>query len=307
MGDQGTLDVAVRTEAVLGVGPTWDSLYSSLLWVDALSSRVFRFTPGPDTNASLDMPQHVGAAKPRTVGGLVMNLRDGVALVDRDGSRRWLVYWAREGMRGTDAGVDPAGRLWASTSRYEKNDGRKSGKERKESAQQAQQLGGWLTQVEPDGSARVVVDGVGMGSGVAWSPDGRLLYYVDSPTRRVDVLVFDPTTGAAGRRRPLCEIEPEAGWPAGVCVDSDGCVWVALWDGWAVRRYTPEGRLDRELAVPVARPTACCFGGDDHSDLYVTTARAGLSPEVLAEQELAGSLLVITNVGNGLATPAFAG
>ncbi|MFB9432487.1 SMP-30/gluconolactonase/LRE family protein [Streptoalloteichus tenebrarius] len=290
MGDHRGTEVAVRAEAELGGNPTWDAMYSSLLWVDVLGSQVHRFTPGPDSDAVLDVPQHVGAAKPRAVGGLVLNLRDGVALVDRDGSRRWLVYWARDGMRGGDAGVDPCGRLWAGTLRYRGAEG-----------------GGWLTCVEPDGAARVVLDDVALGGGVAWRPDGRQMIFVDSPSRRIDVLDFDPATGRATDRRPLCEIEPDAGFPAGVCVDSDDCVWVALWDGGAVRRYTPDGRLDRHVPLPVTRPSACAFGGDGLTDLYVTTVRAGLDEAVLAEQELAGSLLVLPDAGNGVAAPAFPG
>jgi sugar lactone lactonase YvrE len=101
----------------------------------------------------------------------------------------------------------------------------------------------------------------------------------------------------------LTVIEEGAGWPDGLTVDADGCVWVALWDGGAVRRYTPDGELDRVVELPVPRPTACGFGGVDLTDLYITTARTGLE----APHPLSGSVLVVPGAGKGLPQPPFAG
>lgn len=141
-------------------------------------------------------------------------------------------------------------------------------------------------------------------NGTGWSPDGRLVYYVDSPTRRIDVLdVLDGESQQALNRLPFAHIEPGAGFPDGLTVDADGCVWVALWDGAAVRRYTPDGRLDRTVELPVRRPTACVFGGPDLRDLYITTARTGLA----SPHPLAGSVLVVPDAGRGLPGVAFAG
>ncbi|WP_331281532.1 SMP-30/gluconolactonase/LRE family protein [Saccharothrix sp. NRRL B-16314] len=280
-----SIEVAVRAEAALGEAPTWDHASGTLLWVDVLGSEVHRYSPWRDDDAVLEMPQHVGAAKPRTAGGLVVNLRDGVALIDRDGAKTWLVYWARDGVRGNDAAVDPAGRLWAGTMRYD------------------EAPDGWLARVKPTGDAKVVLDKVGVSNGIGWSPDGTRMYYIDSAERRVDVLDFDAESGEATNRRPLAEVH--RGLPDGLTVDASGAIWVALWGGAAVHRYTPDGALDLEVELPVGQPTACCFGGPDFTDLYVTTARVGLSEGALSE--LAGSVLVLPGVGEGLPSPAFAG
>ncbi|MCS7476041.1 SMP-30/gluconolactonase/LRE family protein [Umezawaea endophytica] len=285
-----SIEVAVRIQAELGEGPTWDRASSTLVWVDVLASEVHRYAPARDDDAVLSVPQHVGAAKPRSMGGLVLNLRDGIALVDRDGGKTWLVYWARDGVRGNDAAVDPAGRLWAGTMRYDTAPG-----------------GGWLARVEPSGAAKVVLDKVTISNGIGWSPDHSRMYYIDTPEQRIDVLDYDSDTGEATGRRPLCSVEGTSGSPDGLTVDADGCVWVALWGGAAVRRYTPEGVLDREIALPVDQPTACCFGGDDLTDLYVTTARTGLDESALAARPLSGSVLVLPGVGVGLPSFAFAG
>jgi sugar lactone lactonase YvrE len=126
------------------------------------------------------------------------------------------------------------------------------------------------------------------------------MYYIDSPTRRVDVLDVGDD-GLPFGRRPLARVD--RGFPDGLAVYADGCVWVALWDGGAVHRYTPSGELDRVLELPVPRPTACAFGGADLADLYITTARTG--PD--APHPLSGSVLVVPGAGKGLPQPAFAG
>ena len=284
------LEVALRGRPELGEGPTWDVGDGSLVWVDILGCEVHRFRPGPGTDEATPVPQHVGAAKPRTGGGLVLNLRDGIGLLAPDGALTWLVYWAREGMRGNDAAVDPAGRLWAGTMRYDQASG-----------------GGFLAAVEPTGKARVALPAVSISNGIGWSPDHALMYYVDSPTHRIDVFDFAADSGDLRHRRPLVEVTDTAGVPDGLCVDAAGCVWVAVNGGGQVRRYTPAGELDRVVEVPATQVSACCFGGDSLTDLYVTTGREGFTDEQAEQQPLAGALFVAAGIGEGQATPRFPG
>jgi sugar lactone lactonase YvrE len=266
----GSLEVAVRARARLGEGPTWDPATGTLLWVDILASEVHRLDPGGGDVVVVRAPQHVGAAKPRAGG--------------------WLVTWAEDGCRGNDAAVDAGGRLWAGTMRYDEAPG-----------------GGRLYRVDALGEVVTVLPEASVSNGIGWSPDGRLMYYVDSPTRRVDVFDVDRETGLVARRRPFVDLARAAGFPDGLAVDADGGVWVALWDGGAVHRYTPAGVLDRVIGVPAARTTACAFGGSGLGDLYVTTATVGLDPERLAAEPLAGSVFVLPGAGSGLPGHAFAG
>ncbi|MFE1441530.1 SMP-30/gluconolactonase/LRE family protein [Streptomyces sp. NPDC058739] len=277
-------EIAVRAAAELGEGPTWDAAAGRLLWVDILGRRVHTYDPLTGVRTVRRTEQHVGAAKPRTGGGLVLNLRDGVGLLDPDDSFRWLHREPVPGRRGNDAAVAPDGSLWAGTMRYDEAPG-----------------GGTLSRLTGEGRPSVVLDRVTVSNGTGWSPDGRLMYYIDSHARRVDVL--DHADGRVSGRRTLAAIEEGAGFPDGLTVDAEGCVWVALWDGGAVRRYTPDGVLDRVLELPVRRPTACAFGGADLSDLYITTARTGLT----GPGPFSGSLLVVPGAGKGIAQPAFAG
>ncbi|MEV7731238.1 SMP-30/gluconolactonase/LRE family protein [Streptomyces sp. NPDC088921] len=275
-------DVAVRAEATLGEGPTWDG--ERLLWIDILGARLHTYDPVSGHRTVRVLDQHIGAVKPRAGGGLVLNLRDGVALLDPDDSFRWLHHEPVPGRRANDAAVAPDGSLWAGTMRYDEAPG-----------------GGTLSRITGDGTHRTVLDDVAVSNGTGWSPDGRLMYYIDSPTRRVDVL--DHESGRLSDRRPFVVIEDGAGFPDGLTVDADGCVWVALWDGGAVRRYTPDGTLDHVITLPTPRVTACAFGGPDLTDLYVTTARVGLD----APHPVAGSLLVVPGAGKGVAQQPFAG
>lgn len=291
------LDVAVQAQATLGEGPTWDAANARLIWIDILGSRVHTYDPSTGRRTVMATEQHVGAAKPRATGGLVLNLRDGVALYDGEGTDatseaapaaglRWLHHDPVPGRRANDAAVAPDGSLWAGTMRYDEAPG-----------------GGTLSRLTGDGEVTTVLDDVAVSNGTGWSPDGRQMYYIDSPTRRIDVFDVSADGQSVGNRRQLALIEEGAGFPDGLTVDADGCVWVALWDGGAVRRYTPSGTLDRTITLPTVRPTACAFGGPDLTDLYITTARVGLS----APHPMSGSLLVVRGAGKGVAQPAFAG
>ncbi|MEV0494386.1 SMP-30/gluconolactonase/LRE family protein [Streptomyces atratus] len=277
-------EVAVREHAELGEGPTWDPVTGRLIWVDILSARVHTYDPVSGRRTVMATEQHVGAAKPRAGGGLVVNLRDGVGLYDPDGAFRWLVHDPAPGRRGNDAAVAPDGALWAGTMRY--NDA---------------ETGGSLTRVAPDGTVAPVLPVVTCSNGTGWSPGGRLMYYIDTPTRRIDLFDFDGEH--AVNRRTFATVEEGAGFPDGLTVDAEGGVWVALWDGAALRRYTADGALDRTVELPVRRPTACAFGGADLRDLYISTARTGID----SPHPLSGSLLVLPDAGQGMAGTAFAG
>ncbi|MDT0346229.1 SMP-30/gluconolactonase/LRE family protein [Streptomyces litchfieldiae] len=279
-------EIAIRARAELGEGPTWDPAEERLIWVDILSARVHLFDPATGRRTVTTTEQHVGAAKPRAGGGLVVNLRDGVGLYDTDGAFRWLRHEPVRGRRGNDAAVAPDGSLWAGTMRYDEEPG-----------------GGTLSRVTGNGAGETVLPDVAVSNGLGWSPDGSLMYYIDTPTRRVDVFTVTPDGGVTNRR-PLVDTGDVAGFPDGMTVDADGCLWVAFWDGGAVRRYTPEGKLDRTVEVPVSRPTAAAFGGAGLTDLYITTAAVGTDP---GREPLAGSVLVLPGAGRGLAQAAFAG
>jgi sugar lactone lactonase YvrE len=189
-----------------------------------------------------------------------------------------------------DGACDPEGRFWAGSMAYDATPG-----------------AGSLFRVDRDGTLTTVLEGVTVSNGLAWDPDGRSLYYIDSATGGVDRFTYDRATGDVAGRRRMIEVPRELGEPDGMTVDADGCLWIALWNGGQVRRYDPGGRLLESVEVPVARPTSCAFGGRALDRLFVTTSRFGLDPGALSEQPLAGALLVVDPGVRGLVTPPFAG
>jgi sugar lactone lactonase YvrE len=271
--------------AVLGEGPYWVPEDDCLLWVDIKRGHLHR-TYFPDGHTvTLDASAEtadgaVTAAFPAVGGGILsaggrrLTLRLPAERGDDWVTRVVAEAPARDGVRFNDASVDPAGRVWAGSMHTDESEPL-----------------GELYRLDPGGVLTTVVKGVTVSNGLGWSPDGTRLYYADSPLRRIDMFDYDPATGEAARRRQFTDLSDCAGVPDGLTVDADGCVWVCFWGGGVLRRFTPDGTLNAVVRVPVAQPTSCAFAGPGLADLYVTTAREGLSGSELREQPLAGRLL----------------
>ena len=265
--------------AALGEGPYWVPEDDCLLWVDIEGARLHR-TYFPSKETVTDSPGPISAAFPAVGGGIL--IVGGAALTllfpaERGG--QWVARTiadtpARDGIRFNDAGVDPAGRVWVGSMHVT----------------EAEPLGE-LYRLDPGSTLNPVVKNVTVSNGLGWSPDGSRMYYADTPLGRVDVFDYDPATGEAFARRAFADLSAAEGVPDGLTVDADGCVWVAMWGGSALRRFTPDGEPDAVLPVPVSQPTSCAFGGPDLADLYITSARVGLTEDQLAAQPLAGRLL----------------
>ena len=165
--------------------------------------------------------------------------------------------------------------------------------------------GAALYRVAHTGDVVCMRDKVTCSNGIDWSPDGRIFYWVDSPTQTIFSFDFDEVSGEIRNPRPL--ITDTRGLPDGIAVDADGCIWCARWDGWCVVRYAPDGRTLTTVRTPVARPTSVAFGGSDFGDLFITTAASELPRRELARQPLAGALLVHRPAMHGLPTARFGG
>lgn len=193
-------------------------------------------------------------------------------------------------LRMNDAKCDAAGRLWGGTMTVERRPGACA-----------------LYRLDPEGTVSSALGGVTLSNGLGWSPDGRTMYYIDTPLRRVDAFDFDVDTAAITRRRHLVQMEAGVGNPDGMTVDAEGCLWVAMAHGSAIRRYTPAGRLDKVVTLPVRKVTSCSFGGPGLDQLFVTTACVGLSEQELVTEPLAGAVLCCAVGARGLPADRFAG
>jgi sugar lactone lactonase YvrE len=276
-----SVDVAIRAQAGLGEGPRWDAASRRLLWVDIEKSELHSFDPRSGRDDVTPVAGGVSAVAAMEHGGVLLALSDRLAVVPADGGKPRTVANMPHGadVRSNDGACDPAGRFWVGTMAYDERPG-----------------GGALYRYSSAAGIDVVLDEVTLSNGIGWSADGSRMYYVDSLAYRIDVFDFEVDSGRASNRRPLAAIDQPDGIPDGLAVDDEGCIWLAMWGGAEVRRYTPGGQLDRTLPIPADNVTACCFGGDDGRSFYVTTASVDLTPERAAAQPLAGCVFV-TDVG----------
>lgn len=262
------------TRAILGEGAIWyeDRLY----WVDIEGKRIYRYDPQSDSEESIQLQSKVGTVVPRAKGGLVVALETGFAFVDEQSGQTTPIADPEKGVetRFNDGKCDPAGRFWAGTMAL-------SG---------GKPIGG-LYALETDGSVSKKLDSVAVSNGICWSLDQTTMYYIDSVTRHVAAFDYDVTDGTITNRRVVVEFAEAEGIPDGMTIDERGYLWIALWDGNAVVCHDPNtGRRHTTIDLPASLITSCAFGGNNLDELYITSARTGLSEQELERQPDAGGL-----------------
>ena len=271
------MEVALEAGAALAEGPRWDARTERLLWVDITGCALHRLDPATGEDEATPLPAMVGSAAPtEDPDRVLVALADRLAVVDvRSGELEPLVDipHAHPGLRTNDGNVDPSGRFWVGTMALDESPDK-----------------GALYRYA-DGELTTVLEPISLSNGLGWRGDR--MYYVDSPTKRIDVMDYD---GEVADRRPFAHIEEGVGVPDGIVIDDDDGVWVALYGGAQVRRYSPDGELTEKLEVPADNVTAAWFAGNR---LFITTAR---SP-----QPLGGSLFVAEPGVTGQAARVFAG
>lgn len=288
-----SVEVFADLHADVGEAPHWDERAKSLLFVDLTGGVVFRYDRSGARLGSFSAGQEVGAVVPRRCGGLALAVRDGIAVVSDAGEGFELTAPVERGIPGNrmnDAKCDPAGRLFAGTTAFDFSPHSAA-----------------LYRVEPDWSFAQVVGDVTQSNGIAWSPDGARMYFIDSATQGVDVFDYDVSAGSASNRRRLVTIERAQGIPDGMTTDEKGNLWVACFGGAVVRCFSPAGEQLDEIVFPVTQVTSCAFGGPVLADLYVTSAAYRLTPGQLTRQPHAGATFVCRPGAVGMPASAFAG
>ena len=286
-------------QATLGEGPIWDPRTNVLWWIDINEHRLHCFDPqaptGDGQNTTYDIGQRVGTVVPRTSGGLMLAVEHGFAAYDPKTRRLKMLVDPEShlpGNRFNDGKCDPAGRFWAGTLQSVEED----------------MTAGSLYCLYPDGHVETRVTDVGISNGIVWTSDKETMYFIDSPTRRVDAFDYDDTTGGVSHRRTAVELPDGFGYPDGMTIDAEDKLWVALWAGWGVARFDPiSGEVLDKIDVPAAQVTACALGGPHLTDLYITTARRDLVGKALDDQPHAGGLFHAKVAVPGVPGMAFAG
>src|SRR5262245_26081231 len=256
-----------REQKHLGEGARWDARRDELLRVDILTGRVYRDTVGNDGSLTPVRTYHV----PGTVGAITPIAGDegwllaagrGFIHLAVDGSLRMLAEVAPAGTRMNDAACDPQGRFWAGSLADDVRPG-----------------GGALYRLDRNGQTTVVRGGLTISNGLGWSPDGKTMYLADSGPGVVHAFAFDSDRGTISDERVLIAIDRDIGVPDGLTVDADGDLWVAIFGGGRVQRYSPTGTLREEWMIPAEETTSCAFGGRELKWLYVTTATENWTDE----------------------------
>ena len=265
-----TAELVLGLRADLGESPLWDARAQRLHCVDITAGRIHELDPATGARRTFEAGAMTGCVVPRRGGGLVAALVDGLWAIDfSTGEKRRLVAPAGHDptrCRFNDGKCDPQGRLWAGTMGLAGEHGL-----------------GALYCFSSASESRCALREVSVSNGLAWSPDGAMLYFIDSPERRVDAFDFDGDSGRIANRRPAIALPAGADLPDGCTLDAEGMLWIAHWGGGCVTRWNPKtGQQVATIRVPAPQTTSCAFGGATHDTLYITTARRGLNAAQLA-------------------------
>ncbi len=282
----------VACQCQLGEGPLWHPVEQVLYWLDILPGRLHRFDPRAARHQVVELGVVSGSMGVRAEGGFVMATKKGFAFWDPQSERMMYVRDPDpdEGeARFNDGKTDRQGRFWAG----------------KMSAEPANSL----FRFDPDRSVHRMESGISVSNGLGWGPDRRVFYFTDSPARTIYAYDFDAPSGSISNRRIFAQVSdrPGEGFPDGLAIDQEGCIWSARWGGWKIVRYRPDGSIEREVPMPVEFPTSCAFGGPDLDEMYITSAWVEITPERRGEQPLAGDVFRLRAPAPGFPEPLFLG
>jgi len=289
-----TVNCVVDAKAALGETPVWSASENRLYWIDCMASSIHSYDPAAAEDALMPVAidGYLGSIALRANGGLLMLAGKALWALDADADKPRRLAGVEEEMPDNlvnDGKCDPAGRFWCGTM-----DGSESSPS------------GALYRF--DGSEVVQFDhGFICANGLGWSPDGNTFYLVDMMPGNVLAYDYDLHSGTVANRRTLFTVPAAEGMPDGLCVDGEGGIWVAHWDGWRISRWSPEGQRLLTLEVPVQRPTCPVFGGPGLGTLYLTSSAAGLPAESLSRGPLSGGLFEIDAGVRGAPIAPFAG
>jgi sugar lactone lactonase YvrE len=283
--------VCTSEQTQLGEGVRWDARRGELLRVDILAGRVFRDRVEPDGSLSAvaryELPCPVGMIAPiEGDEGWLLGAGRGFVHLAPDGTH-WSVAGdvSAPGTRMNDGASDPQGRFWGGSLADDHHEG-----------------GGAVYRLDRDGRVEQVLDAMTIPNGVGWSPDGQVMYLVDSGPRVVHAFAFDGDRGALSDQRVLITVPEEVGAPDGMTVDAAGDLWVAVYGGGRVQRYSPGGVLKAEFAVPATQSTCCALGGPGLDRLFITTATENYTEQQRRDEPAAG--LVYWHDVNTVGRPA---
>lgn len=283
----------------LGETPFWDGESGRLYWCDIVGRTVKRLDPASGRIERWAMPQVASGVVPTGDATALVMLGDGVYRLDlaSGGVEVFAQPETDPRNRSNEVRTDPQGRLWLGTMANNIGPGGEN--------LPVERVGGSVFCLDARGSARRMLRDIGITNVFCWSPDGARFYTADTLEGVIWSFDYDPDGPSLHSRKVFADSGVAPGNPDGGSVDEDGCLWNARWGGGRVVRFTPQGKVDRILELPVRQPSSCAFGGADRRTLYITSARQGLTD--LAPDALDGSLFAVDAGVAGLPMPRFTG
>lgn len=279
------VELLLDARCTLGEGTAWDAKTQTLYWVDVLQKKIYA-----NTDILIELDDLVGCLAPCKNGNLILGKRASFVEFEIDSAQQKNIYSLNESAnnRTNDGKCDPAGRFIVGTMD--------------------------LNEKEPTGSlysfngkqADVLIHGVTISNGMAWSPNHQIFYYIDTPTRQVQAFDYDLQTGKIANPRVAIEIPESFGWPDGMTADIQGNLWIAMWGGAQIAKWNPNtGKFLEKISVPALHTSCCVFGGKNMNELFITSARKDMSEVDLKNYPLSGGLFSVVTTVEGMPTFEF--
>lgn len=289
----GTAELVLDSKSALGEGPIWSVDDQVLYWIDIHGHLVHVYNPADGSNRSINVGQMPGTVVQRQTGGLMLAMESGFATLDLETEAVEVVLnpELRPKMRFNDGKCDPAGRFWAGSLACSED-----------------QPTGTLYALEADMTASAKIENLTIPNGIVWTSDHKTMYYIDTPTFKVDAYDYDIDTGNLSNHRVAVTIAEEDCWPDGMAIDAEDMIWVAHWGGARVNRFNPRtGEKLQQIDVPSPQTTAPAFGGPDLKHMFITSAAYELDEETRGKYPHAGGLFMVEVDVPGVPADSFAG
>jgi sugar lactone lactonase YvrE len=270
--------------SILGEGPVWDAANTAILWVDIMGCAIHVLDRQSNAFHSIETPSMIGSFALCIDGNIVAAIKEGFVFINRSTGKIDAIGNPEEALsnnRFNDGKTDPAGRFWAGSMSLT-----------------GETETGNLYMLDGKLNINKKIDKVSISNGLCWSEDLQYFYYIDTPTMEVVRYNYNNGNGEISNKTTVISIPGKEGYPDGMTMDSEGMLWIAHWEGWQVARWNPfTGKKIDSIHLPVSLVTSICFGGENMDEMYITSARVGLTDEQLTEQPLAGSSFIVQHSG----------
>jgi sugar lactone lactonase YvrE len=274
-----TVECIWPAETILGETPSWCPEDKVVHWVDIDGKAIMRIDPQTGARQVFPQDYEFGCIAKRSDGGFIGGTNEGLAFIGSDLTAPE-IFSSPEACHPTnrfnDGKCDSRGRFWVGST----------------DINEAEPIGA-LYRVTGSGDVTCMLPGVIVSNGLGWSPDDKTMYFTDSGHGIIYAFDFDIDAGEIHNKRMFAQVDEADGMPDGLTVDAEGFVWGAHWDGWRITRYDPDGRIDRIISLPVPNVTSVTFGGENLDQMFVTTARLGMTESQIKDAPLSGGLFVV--------------